>query len=350
MGQIAARTGLVQQVDGLIGQVAVGDIPFTQGDGGAEHIGGHLHMVVLLVVVLDAVHHGQRIGDTGLLDPDGLEAAFQRLILLDILAVLVEGGGADDLDLPAGEGGLQDVARVHGTFALTGGGDGVDLVDEQDDVARRLDLTQQTLDPLFELAAELGARHKAGQIQQVDLLLLQARRDIALGDPLRNALGDGRLADTGFADEAGVVLLAAAQDLDGAVNFPVPPDDVIQLALLRLAGQVLAIGIQKFAAGRLFAVPAGLFISLGGLLRTAVHAQREGRAGAGHQVLVPIVVLPRLAHVHHHRERIHGAGAVAQLLHHVFHPVLHVVHVLVRHAELLHQVLHGLDVQFAGTV
>ena len=106
MGQIAAGAGFVQQVDGLIGQITVGDIPLTQGDSGAEHIGRHLHMMVLLVVALDAVHHGQRIGHAGLFHPHGLEAALQRLILLDILAVLVEGGGTDDLNFTAGEGGL----------------------------------------------------------------------------------------------------------------------------------------------------------------------------------------------------------------------------------------------------
>ena len=58
-----------------------------------------------------------------------------------------------------------------------------------------LDLAQQALDPLLELAAELGAGHEAGQIQQEDLLILQTHRDIAPGDALRDALGDGRLAD-----------------------------------------------------------------------------------------------------------------------------------------------------------
>ena len=50
-----------------------------------------------------------------------------------------------------------------------------------------LDLTQQALDPLLELAAELGAGHEAGQIQQKDFLILQAHRDIAPGDALRDA-------------------------------------------------------------------------------------------------------------------------------------------------------------------
>ena len=106
VGQIAAGAGLVQQVDGLIRQVAVGDIALAQGDGGAEHIGRHLHMVVLLVIALDAVHHSDGIGHTGFLHPHGLEAALQCLILLDVLAVLVEGGGTDDLNFPTGQSRL----------------------------------------------------------------------------------------------------------------------------------------------------------------------------------------------------------------------------------------------------
>ena len=347
VGQITAGTGLVQQVDGLVGQIAVGDIPLAQGHGGVQHIGGHLHMVVLLVVMLDAAHHGQRISDAGFLHPHGLEPALQRLVLLDILAVLVEGGGTDDLDLAAGEGGLQDIARIHGTLALTGRGNGVDLVNEQDDVARRLDLAQQALDPLLELAAELGTCHKAGQVEQEDLLILQPCRYLPLGNALGNALGNGGLANARLTNEAGVVLLAAAQDLDGAVDLPVAADDIIQLPLPGFAGQILAVGIQKLAAGRLFVVFARLLFVFA-VLGTAVHPQREGGAGAGHKVAV-LFALVRLAHAHHHGEGVHVAH-VPHLLHHVFHPVFHGIHVLVGHAELLHQIIDRLDVHLPGTV
>ena len=70
----------------------------------------------------------------------------------------------------------------------------MDLINEQDDIARRLDLAQQALDPLLELAAELSARHQAGQVQQENLLVFQARRHLPFGNALRNALGNGRLA------------------------------------------------------------------------------------------------------------------------------------------------------------
>ena len=347
VSQIAAGAGFVQQVDGLVRQVAVGDIAFAQGDGGAQHLGGHLHMVMLLVVVLDAVHHGQGVSHAGFLHPHRLEAALQCLILLDVLAVLGEGRSADDLDLAAGQRGLQDVARVHGTFALPGGGDGVDLVNEQDDISSSLDFAQQALDPLLELAAELGARHQTGQIQQIDLLVLQADGHIALGNALGNTLGNGGLAHTGFADEAGVVLLAAAQDLDGAVDLAVAADDVIQLSFPGLAGQVFAVIVQEFAAGRLFPV---LFvgIAVAFLLFTSGKAHREGRTAAGDQIFVPRIRVGILISLpHHHCERI---SAVFQLFHRTFHAVFHVIEILIRHSELLHQILHRLDVQFPGAV
>ena len=43
----------------------------------------------------------------------GLEAPLEGGVLLDVLAVLVEGRGADAAQLAAGEGGLEEVGGVH---------------------------------------------------------------------------------------------------------------------------------------------------------------------------------------------------------------------------------------------
>jgi hypothetical protein len=47
-------------------------------------------------------------------------------------------------------------------------------------------------------------------------------RHVALDDALGQALGDRGLADAGIADIERIVLLAAAQHLDGAVDFARP--------------------------------------------------------------------------------------------------------------------------------
>ena len=69
----------------------------------------------------------------GLGDEHRLEAPRQGGVLLDVLAVFVERGGADAVQLAARQGGLQEVAGVHGALGLAGADDGVQLVDEQDD-------------------------------------------------------------------------------------------------------------------------------------------------------------------------------------------------------------------------
>jgi hypothetical protein len=72
-----------------------------------------------------------------LVDLDRLEAALERGVLLDVLAVLVERGGADGLQLAAREHRLEDAGRVDGALGGTGTDERVDLVDEEDDVAAR---------------------------------------------------------------------------------------------------------------------------------------------------------------------------------------------------------------------
>ncbi len=57
-------------------------------------------------------------------------------------------------------------------------------------------------------------------------------------DLAREALGDGRLADAGIADEQRVVLLAAAEDLDGALTSLLAADQGIDPALARLLVEV----------------------------------------------------------------------------------------------------------------
>lgn len=63
------------------------------------------------------------------------------------------------------------------------------------------------------------------------LLALDGLGHIALGDELRQALGHGGLAYSRLADEAGVVLRAAAQDLRDALDLGLAADHWVQLAL-----------------------------------------------------------------------------------------------------------------------
>ena len=85
-----------------------------------------------LVALAQAAQDRDRLLDRRLVDQDRLEAALERGVLLDVLAILVERRGADRVQLAAGEHRLEQVARVHRALGRAGADDRVELVDEQD--------------------------------------------------------------------------------------------------------------------------------------------------------------------------------------------------------------------------
>ena len=97
----------------------------------------------------------------------------------------------------------------------------------------RGDFVQHRLQPLLELAAELGAGDQRAHVERHQLLVAQAFRHVAIDDAQRQAFGDGGLADAGLADQHRIVLGAARQHLDGAADFLVAADHRIELAVAR---------------------------------------------------------------------------------------------------------------------
>ena len=220
-----ARGRLVDEVDRLVGQEAVGDVAVGERGGGDE--GGVLdaHAVMDLVALLEAAQDADRVLDAGLADVDRLEAALECCVLLDVLLVLVERRGADAAQLAARERGLEHVRGVHRALGGAGADDGVQLVDEQDHLALGLlDLLQHGLQAVLELAAVLGARDERAQIERHHALVLERLGDVALHDALGQAFDDRGLADTGLADQNRVVLGAAGEHLHDAAHLLVAPD------------------------------------------------------------------------------------------------------------------------------
>ena len=223
------RGRLVDEVDGLVRQEPVADVAVRKGR--RRHDGRVLDpdAVVDLVALLEPPQDGDRVLHGGLLDQDGLEAPLQGGVLLDVLAVLVEGRGADAAQLAPGKGRLEHVRGVDGAFGRPRAHDGVDLVDEEDDLACGVGhLLQHRLEAVLELAAELGAGHQRPHVQGDDPLVLERLGHVAVDDPLREALDDGRLADTGLADQAGVVLRAPREDLHDPADLLVAADDRVK--------------------------------------------------------------------------------------------------------------------------
>ena len=78
--------------------------------------------------------------------------------------------------------------------------------------------------------------------------------DVAADDAMGQALGDGRLADAGLADQGRVVLGPAGQDLDDPLDLLLAADDRVELAQAGGLGQVDA----ELVDGRRLAGALGL--------------------------------------------------------------------------------------------
>ena len=344
--EVPVGAGLVDQVDGLIRQIAVRDIALGQQHRLAQHPLRDGHTVELLIVVGNALQYLQRILYIGFADGNGLEAALQRRVLFDVLTVLVERGGTDNLYLAPAKGRLKDIGGVHTALGIAGTHDVVDLVDDQDHVAGLAYLLDQALHPALELTAELRACHQRRQIQQIDLLLPQLERHLALDDPLGQALGDGGLAHARLADQAGVVLLAAVQNLHHALDLLFPANNGVQLALPGTLAQVDAVVIQKFAlflrlaAGPLLSGAAVLGrLLLGRRIAAVVEQAVQKRERSGLAAFLIIF----LALVHRRIQLLRAAEG----LHHL---TVDVLQVLRRNTHALHHVLHLGQTQLGGAL
>ena len=199
-----------------------------------------------LVALLEAAQDADRVLDARLADEDGLEAAREGGVLLDVLAVLVERRGADRAELATRQHRLEQVGRVDCAFGGAGTDDRVKLVDEQDELPLGCgDLAEQGLEALLELATELGAGQEGTHIERPDAAAAQALRHVAGDDALGEALRDRGLADARVADQDGVVLGAAREHLNDAADLIVAADHGVDLAGLGGRGQVERVLLER---------------------------------------------------------------------------------------------------------
>ena len=224
------------------------------------------------------------------------------------------------------------------------------LINEEDDIAVLLHLVDGLFNALLEFAPVLSPGDHAGQVQRQDLLVQQLLRHIRRGDALGQTLGNSRLAHAGLADQNGVILGAAGQNLDDPLNFLFPSDDRVQLALTGRLGQIPG----KFSQGLalLAVLPMGSGGASGGspgslvdlLNHGAVHLLGVDTHGVqAHEQMLGADVPGTGAHSLRHSQ-LHGAlGPGSKSLsggcagHTLAHTALqHSADHILRHAVLLH--------------
>ncbi len=150
--QLAGR--LVHQVNGLVGEEAIGYVAVRQGCCRYKRTVLDSHTVMDLVALLEPAQDRDGLVGVGWFDHDLLEATLECRVGFDVSAVLVEGGSTDHAEAATGQHRLEHVAGVHGSLGCARSNHGVQFIQEGDDLAVGfVDLGQHGLQPFLKLAA-----------------------------------------------------------------------------------------------------------------------------------------------------------------------------------------------------
>ena len=207
-------------------------------------------VVVRLIPLAQAAKNRNRILDIGLADVDDLEAPLQRCVFLDVLAVLVQRGCANRPQFAARQGRLHHIAGIDRALSSACAHQGVQLVDEEDDLSIRLiDLLQHSLEPVLELASELCPGQHGPQVQRNYPLIPQQVGHVARNNAPGEALDNGCFAYAWLADQHRIVLRPPAQHLDHAANLLVASNHRVELAAPGQLSQVLGVFFERLELG-----------------------------------------------------------------------------------------------------
>ena len=237
-GNTQASAGLVHQVNSLIRKESVRDVAVGQLGGGLDRSVGNDDAVVGLVAIAQTLEDAHGLFDAGLVNLHRLETTFKSRILFDVLTVLVAGGCADSLQLAARKHGLEHLRGVNGTFRSTCTDQGVDLVDEEDDVAASTNFLEDLLEALFEVTAVARASDQRAHIEAVDLLVLDGFGHVTGNDRLGKALNNGGLTNAWLTNQNRVVLRATRENLHDALHFSPAANHRIELVFAGSLGEV----------------------------------------------------------------------------------------------------------------
>ena len=184
--------------------------------------------MMLLVLAFDIVQHGERLFGRRLLDDNLLETAFERSVGFDILPEFAQRRRSDALQLAPGKYRFQDIRRVERALRAARTDDRMNLVDEQDHVVGFAQFAQQRVDPLLEFAAVLRSGYQRRHVQGKNPFIAQCNGHVVIHDPEGEPFDDRRFAYARFADQYGIVLLAAAQNLHEPLYLFIPADHRIE--------------------------------------------------------------------------------------------------------------------------
>ena len=157
--------------------------------------------MVVLVAFLQSTQDTDGAEFIRLIHHHGLEPTLQRLILLEVFLVFVQGSSSNASQFTTCQSRLQDIGCIHGSFTCTRSNQCMDLIDEQNHASITLrHLVDDTLQTFLELTFIFCTGHQGTHIEREHLLVLQVLGYVTTYDTLSKTFHNGGLTRTWLTD------------------------------------------------------------------------------------------------------------------------------------------------------
>ena len=122
------RTGLVQCINGFIGQVAVRYVPCCKPYTGFNGFGGISYIVMVFVPLLNIMEYFNRLFHSCGFNHYLLKSTFKGSVLFDVLTVFVQCCCPNTLNITTCKGRFKHIGSIQRTCGATGTYNGMDFV------------------------------------------------------------------------------------------------------------------------------------------------------------------------------------------------------------------------------
>ena len=202
--------------------------------------------MVSFVTFLESTKDCHGVFDTGLSDEHLLEATLECGVLLNELAIFIQGGGTDQAQFTTSKHGLEHVGCCHGAFASASTHQGVEFIDEGNDLTIRvIDFFEDCLEAFFKFASILCTCNEGRDVEGDKLLVLEAVGDVTGDNALGESFHDSSLSHAWFTDQHGVVLGTTSKHLADSTDLRIATDDGVELAALCNFGEVDTVKLER---------------------------------------------------------------------------------------------------------
>ena len=184
--------------------------------------------MVFLVFSSDFLENTQAVGKIRSVNRDFLEPSVKRSVLFDNLPEFFRSGGSYALDFTSCERRFQHIGRIQAPACSSRTYNGVEFVDEKDDVRIVGYVLYYALEAFLKVSSVFRPGHYGSDVQRDNPLPEHLSWYRTFGYPQGNSLDNRRFSHTRFPDQHRVVLLSPAEDLNDPFHLLLPSHNRVQ--------------------------------------------------------------------------------------------------------------------------